>query len=241
VYKRQVAYIRSEKCGWSSEEVEMLKEFVQRASNEKKSLRWAFDSVAAATGRKSNSIRNYYYTVLRGMMEGDTVVRRKRSEFEVFSHDDIEGLMKFMMIGLANGRSVRSLSLELGDGDNAKMLRYQNKFRSMIASHPDVVRKISTQLEEEGIEHVNPCKNKGEEKFVFTGENAAFETIQELRRITNIDLPAFFSAVNSLYERTSNEDELRRQNTSLRTALKDSQKRESYYKRLYEEIRGKYE
>lgn len=236
-----VSYIRSEKCGWSNEEVEMLKEYVQRASDEKKSLRWAFDSVAKATGRKSNSIRNYYYTVLRGLMDGQKVIRRKRNEFAVFTHDEIEKLMRFMMIGLGNGRSVRSLSLELGDGDNAKMLRFQNKFRSMISSHSDVVCRISDKLNEKNIKHLNPCQQKESEHYVFADENAALETISELRRITNIDLPAFFSAVNSLYERTSDEDRLRNENKSLKTALKDSHKRESYYKRLIEEYRSKYD
>ncbi len=235
------AYIRSEKCGWSIVEVDMLKEYLKRASDEKKSLRWAFDSVAASTGRKSNSIRNYYYTVLRAQMDSENVIRRKRSEFAVFSHDEIESLMKFMMTGLANGRSVRSLSLELGDNDNAKMLRYQNKFRSMISSHPDIVCKISKDLDDEEIEHINPCRKEQKHEFIFAGENAALETISELRRITNIDLPAFFSAVNSLYEKTSSEDEFRRQNLTLRTALKDSQKREGYYKRQLEEYRNKYE
>ena len=47
--------------GWRDEEDTLLFNEIRKVRSEGKPLRAAFDSVAMLTGRKPNSVRNYYY------------------------------------------------------------------------------------------------------------------------------------------------------------------------------------
>ena len=47
--------------GWKPNEIEMLKEEIRKADMEGRPLKNVFDNIAKLTGRKPNSIRNFYY------------------------------------------------------------------------------------------------------------------------------------------------------------------------------------
>ena len=138
------------RSGWSEKETRLLLSLAQEALGKGRPVRSVFEEVARSTGRQPSSIRNYYYLQIRerGLAE--------HAGFLPFSAAEAEELMRFMLRGQARGRSVRSLAGELGSGDKKKMLRYQNKYRSMLRSAPDEVRRIVAQLREEGEDCVDP-------------------------------------------------------------------------------------
>ena len=57
------------RSGWSDEETRALMDAAHRARAAGRPLREVFDAAAFRTGRKPNSIRNYYYACSR-MEEG---------------------------------------------------------------------------------------------------------------------------------------------------------------------------
>ena len=69
-------------------------------------------------------------------------------------------LLRKMLTAQAQGRSVRSVASEMGDGDEKAMLRYQNKYRSTLRNNPEMVRKVLMQLRSEGAEAFDPFEKK---------------------------------------------------------------------------------
>ncbi len=132
------------RSGWSLEETGFLFKEAKLAEASGRPIKSVFDKVASMTGRKPNSIRNYYYLKLKE--DGDTA----RTAFTPFTDDEVKMLMKTMLEEQAKGRSVRGIAIEMGGGDKKMMLRYQNKYRSMLRMNPEYVRQIMDELKANG-------------------------------------------------------------------------------------------
>ena len=63
---------RTGRNGWSEQETEELMEQARRAREEGRPLREVFEATAFRTGRKPNSIRNYYYARSRSITRSTT-------------------------------------------------------------------------------------------------------------------------------------------------------------------------
>lgn len=100
-----------------------------------------------------NSVRNYYYARVK---EQDLQTQALHvGAFVPFGQDEIRQLLRRVLSAQANGISVRACTLEMGDGDNKAMLRYQNKYRSLLKTRPDLVRQVAAELAAEGV-HFDP-------------------------------------------------------------------------------------
>lgn len=158
---------------WTIEQTKQLFALAKQATDENRGLVWAFSQMAQTCGRSSNSVRNYYYSQLK-MFElvpqiakdlGITPTKGGRGEFELFSDDEINELLKTILVGKADGTSVRSVIASMCGGDAKKALRLQNKYRSMTAHHRDRVTAVMRELAAEGKQYYNPYL-----KRVETGE-----------------------------------------------------------------------
>lgn len=136
--------------GWTPEETELLFKEAAAAEESGASVKSVFDKVAFATGRKPNSIRNYYYLKMK---ENSDLAR---ASFVPFTQEEVDALLRTMLQKQADGRSVRGIAMELGGGDKKAMLRYQNKYRSMVRTDPKHVRAIMNQLRAEGAACIDP-------------------------------------------------------------------------------------
>lgn len=127
--------------GWSQEETSTLFGEARLAGKEGRPIKSVFEKMAAMTGRKPNSIRNYYYMKLK---ETNPEIR---ASFVPFREDEVEMLVGNMLRGQAQGKSVRRIASEMGGGDKKAMLRYQNKFRSIMKNDPiyiqDMIHKLA--------------------------------------------------------------------------------------------------
>ena len=114
------------RLGWSAQEDALLFEQVQAARENGASLKSVFEQVAQHTGRKPNSIRNYYYVrIKQGGFDCPQGVHSPA--FVPFTDGEIKALLTAVLGAQARGMSVRACTLEMGAGDNRAMLRYQNK------------------------------------------------------------------------------------------------------------------
>lgn len=145
--------VRGPHGGWKQNEIDTLKARISEAERSGDSLRSVFDQLALELGRKPNSIRNFYYAQLRTQDENGM---GRALPFETFSPDEVETLMRSVLMSRAQGMSVRACVRKLSGGDKTLMLRYQNKYRSTIRTRPDLVRKVMEELAEEGIPYVSP-------------------------------------------------------------------------------------
>lgn len=132
------------KAGWSPEETALLFEEIDRAAAQEQPIRRAFEVVAQKTGRRPNSIRNYYYTKLR------EEPGRGKAAFIPFGEQEQRRLVEAMLLGQAEGKSVRSIAAKLGGGEKKAMLRYQNKYRGLLRSNPGYIEKVLQELRDAG-------------------------------------------------------------------------------------------
>ena len=143
------------RTGWSDSENKLLWETADEAQQQGLPLKAVFEQIARQTGRRPNSIRNYYYAQVRTREDGANHTAR----FIPFTQPEVDWLMEQVLIARAEGQSVRSCLQKLSGGDHSLMLRYQNKYRAVIKSRPDYVRAMVDRLNSEGIACDTPQVN----------------------------------------------------------------------------------
>lgn len=139
---------RSSRTGWRDEESNTLFSAVREASRQGTPLRSVFEQVASSLGRKPNSIRNYYYAQLRQRPETGL---NRAAPFQTFSEEEVRELLRTVLIARGQGISVRACVMRMAGGDRGLMLRYQNKYRSILKNRPHLLAEVAEELRQEGI------------------------------------------------------------------------------------------
>ena len=148
----QISIIPRGRAGWTHDEKQTLWDEVRKVGENGGSLRTVFENVAAKTGRKPDSVRNYYYLSVK---EGDapqSAVCQRALPFIPFDDDELHSLVRDVLTARTQGMSVRRCVMALGDGDKSKTLRYQNKYRSILKNKPEYIQHVMRELESEGVE-----------------------------------------------------------------------------------------
>ena len=151
----EIANRVNHRMGWSDTEEKLLWETAEEAQSKGLPLKAVFEHIADRTGRKPNSIRNYYYQQVRSR-ESD---QPRAARFTPFTQEEVDRLMREVLTAVGQGQSVRSCLSRISGGDHSLMLRYQNKYRSVIKSRPEYVQLIVDQLQAEGIHCSAPSVN----------------------------------------------------------------------------------
>ena len=145
----QTAWKRSARhAGWSEEENRLLWETADEAQQQGLPLKQVFDRIAERTGRRPNSIRNYYYAQVR-QKEG---AARPAARFVPFGEQEVTDLIEKVLRARAAGQSVRSCLQQMAGGDHSLMLRYQNKYRSILKNRPQIIEEAVDRLKAEGVD-----------------------------------------------------------------------------------------
>ena len=139
---------RSSRTGWRDEESNTLFSAVREASRQGTPLRSVFEQVASSLGRKPNSIRNYYYAQLRQRPETGL---NRAAPFQTFTDDEVRELLRTVLAARGQGVSVRACVMRMAGGDRSLMLRYQNKYRSILKNRPHLLSDIAEDLRRDGI------------------------------------------------------------------------------------------
>ncbi|MBR1867517.1 MAG: hypothetical protein IJ800_02930 [Clostridia bacterium] len=137
---------------------EEMRELVSRARNIKQdggNLSKLFSEFAEERNMAKGTIRNAYYEILK-RAENDEGFKREVFSGELLKtnpivfFDEIESrlIVKKILIGLTEGRSVRRTVLEMG-GDEKRALRISNKYRNMLKNDREVVEEVMSEVERE--------------------------------------------------------------------------------------------
>ena len=135
--------------GWQTSETDRLFTAVRQASAEGVPLRTVFEQLSGDLGRKPNSIRNYYYACLR--QQPDAAPRTPA--FQPFTEEETHHLLREVLMARGRGMSVRACVMQLADGSRSRMLRYQNKYRTILKQRPEMIAQVAQELRKEGL----PC------------------------------------------------------------------------------------
>ena len=137
------------KPGWQEAETARLFSAVKEANAAGAPLRSVFESLSGDLGRKPNSIRNYYYACLRQQPEATS----RAPAFRPFTPEETHELLRQVLMARGQGISVRACVMALSEGSNSRMLRYQNKYRTVLKTRPELIARVCQELKQEGL----PC------------------------------------------------------------------------------------
>ena len=149
---------------WTVEQTVELFELCGKQKKKGESLTAAFKRMSEKTGRSLNSVRNYYYGQAKTFELVPEVAQKlgivraevERERFVPFTDAEVYELVKSVLAARGRGVSVRKAIYELANGDSKKALRYQNKYRSVLRSHRELVEKIMAELSASGIAYRDP-------------------------------------------------------------------------------------
>lgn len=187
------------RTGWKDSEEAFLFSEVEKKRAAGEPLRAAFEAVAHTTGRKPNSIRNYYYAKLRsGAGAGENILRG--TAFVPFGEDETRALLRTVLTERAKGTSVRACTLAMGGGDTKTMLRYQNKYRALLRTNPALVKEVRAELMEAGLNVPDPYGAMKRRRQVSSESTPglAEAAAEALSGVQGIDAAAFFRTLTSL-------------------------------------------
>lgn len=137
------------RAGWQEAETARLFTAVKEANASGAPLRSVFESLSDDLGRKPNSIRNYYYACLR--QQPESAVRTPA--FQPFTPEETHELLRQVLMARGKGMSVRACVMQLSGGSHSRMLRYQNKYRTILKTRPELIAQVCEELKQEGL----PC------------------------------------------------------------------------------------
>lgn len=141
--------------GYTEEEAKRLVKYITDGKKAGAPLSGLFAEYAKKTGRAKGSVRNYYYALLRST--GDERVRNmlkgtdlKAEKIIPFSELETDKILKNILVQKSKGVSVRRAVMNLAGGDGKLMLRYQNKYRNVLAKQPERLERIAAECGLEG-------------------------------------------------------------------------------------------
>ena len=191
-------------CSWKDEQIKQLFAFVEEGKQNHKPLLTIFKDFAQISGRKPNSVRNYYYLELNELQTN--IQKQNRLGIDLSKHEKIkqmpfdedeekEVVMKILRL-CANGMSVRRACLEMSSGDLGKMIRFQNKYRNCLKNNPKLIRACVEELKSEGIE------SKIEEKIEKPRPNNVL-VMPKQKELSDKDIEALFMGLVRLVKRVA--------------------------------------
>jgi hypothetical protein len=224
-------------CQWENDEVKTLFDFVATCRRKNLPLTYAFNEYAKLTNRKPNSVRNYYYLELGELQDNKkrrdylniSLKDHQKQEFKEFTKKQEYDLAYFILQKQREGKSVRNSCLVLSNNSVSDMIRYQNKYRSMLKNDPKLIEKINKKLD--AIMPKKQTSLNNAKVLAFPKNNP--KPSENKNKLTDDELKGLFMGLVKLVKKSANlelsttlKKECNFANESLRKALVDMRKKE---------------
>lgn len=172
--------------GYSREEAESFVKYICQGKGQGKTLTRIFEEYAAHTGRAKGSVRNYYYALLkstdnaevREILKGTSL---RAEDVRPFTDEETDKILKEILRQKSSGVSVRRAVLNLAEGDDKLMLRYQNKYRNVMSKHPERIERL---MRECGLDASDGGRQALEEKINTLYDRLNSDLKEEVKRLT---------------------------------------------------------
>lgn len=234
------------RTGWKDEEKLMLWDEVKKAQKIGSPLKRVFETVAHKTGRKPNSVRNYYYMKVKETGE----IEQKPSTFTPFTKEEIYMLLRTLLAASANGESIRGASLRLANGDKTLMLRYQNKYRSLVKNGRSLVEKVMADMDRDNEKYLNPYNTQKSIAAATKESKYIPESVIKSLMACDVDIKSFFKGLAKIAGlavvkvRTEEEmlqlmlqsESIKKENAALHMRLKKEMERSHKAASLFEQL-----
>ena len=219
---------------WKDNEVKELFSLIENYKEQNASLLSAFSKYAKNSGRKRNSVRNYYYQELAELKQNPNraislnidVNKHIVSSSVLFSEAETREILTTILKYHSKGLSIRKACLTLAENDINKMVRYQNKYRSVLKNEPELIEEIKKELKITAKENVVP-------------NNVVYLKKQQVKTISESDINSLLLGLIKLVKKSAAESaekkilaDLEISNSTLRKTLTKLSKAEQDLKDL---------
>lgn len=141
--------------GYKDKDIVALAEFIKEKGDN--SLSNLFERFGAINGKAKGTVRNLYYALAKKSNLDKEFCQKylngkpiRISKIVEFTKQDEKELIKKIILQKNNGKSVRSIIMDMAKGDAKIALRYQNKYRNAIKNNPELVSEIISEINSEG-------------------------------------------------------------------------------------------
>lgn len=220
---------------WKDEEVKKLFDFIENGRKNNVPLINLFSQYAHLTGRKPNSVRNYYYIELEALQEDENRTKKlgidlsihKKNDQKEFSADETRELVMKILQMTSKGISVRKACLTLANGDITQMVRFQNKFRTVVVKQKELFDECLSKLQTKDTKYVS---KRPDNVIAFRNNKTS---------LTDSDINSLFLGLVKLVKKQATEQatknqeiEITRANNMLRKTLVSLRQKEDEIKSL---------
>jgi hypothetical protein len=122
-------------------------------------------------------------------------IEQKPSTFTPFSKEEIYMLLRTLLASGAKGESIRGASLRLAGGDKTLMLRYQNKYRSLIKTGRSLVEKVMADMDKDGEKYLSPYESHKPSMALGRDNKYIPESVAKVLVSSDIDIKNFFKGL----------------------------------------------
>lgn len=172
--------------GYSREEAESFVKYICQGKGQGKTLTRIFEEYATATHRTKGSVRNYYYALLkstdnaevREILKGTSL---RAEDVRPFTDEETDKILREILRQKSKGVSVRRAVLNLADGDDKLMLRYQNKYRNVMSKQPERIERL---MKECGLDSSDGGRQALEDKINSLYDRLNSSLKDEVKRLT---------------------------------------------------------
>lgn len=172
--------------GYSREEAESFVKYICQGKGQGKTLTRIFEEYAAATHRAKGSVRNYYYALLkstdnaevREILKGTSL---RAEDVRPFTDEETDKILREILRQKSRGVSVRRAVLNLADGDDKLMLRYQNKYRNVMSKQPERIERL---MKECGLDSSDGGRQALEDRINSLYDRLNSSLKDEVKRLT---------------------------------------------------------
>ena len=151
--------------GYKEKDVIGLAQYIKERGSQ--SLSQTFSDYARDSGKAKGTVRNLYYALAKQTNMDKELCEKyfegkplSVSKIVVFDGEDERELIKKVLIGKQNGKSVRSVIMELANGNGKLALRYQNKFRNALKSNRALFEQVAKEINVDVSSLLSPKKSK---------------------------------------------------------------------------------
>ena len=170
---------------WKEQDIFDLFKLVENYKKNNKPIVKAFEKYASISGRKKFSVRNYYYAKLSEFEKKPELAKRfqidfkghRKNEQKFFTPQETELSINKINNLVEKGFSVRKACFEIASGDVKKMLRLQNKYRSLNRKEVDE-DKNNSQYKAKNLKENQKLNNMG--NVLFMPNNKTILTDNEI-------------------------------------------------------------
>ncbi len=140
--------------GYRQSDISGLVKFIKE--NKGRSLSQVFALYGNRVGKAKGTVRNMYYALAKHSLNDAEFCKKyldgkplQVEKIVEFDENEEKELIKKILAGRKEGRSVRSIIMELAGGDAKLALRYQNKFRNALKGNSHLVAEVITEIKSE--------------------------------------------------------------------------------------------